>query len=227
MAPIKSIKGIFPEAIPLPGAIIYNALPAKILREPEKRIALEIIDRIERGILVDLGSGTGYLSIEIAKMAPELKVYGIDLSKAMVKIARKHAQTAKVRNVRFELCNAAELPFEDDSIDFIVSTGSLHHWRKPVEVLNESYRVLRNGGEAWIYDGCPDMPEEEASKLAKKYGFWRCWILRRLQVIHGFRRQEYDTKIRGILEQTEFKDSYKMEQVDIWMKITVRKHEAK
>lgn len=227
MAPIKSIKGIFPEAIPLPGAIIYNALPAKILREPEKRIALEIIDRIERGILVDLGSGTGYLSIEIAKMAPELKVYGIDLSKAMVKIARKHAQTAKVRNVRFELCNAAELPFEDDSIDFIVSTGSLHHWRKPVEVLNESYRVLRNGGEAWIYDGCPDMPEEEASKLAKKYGFWRYWILRRLQVIHGFRRQEYDTKIRGILEQTEFKDSYKMEQVDIWMKITVRKHEAK
>jgi len=227
MAPIKSIKGIFPEAIPLPGAIIYNALPAKILREPEKRIALEIIDRIESGVLVDLGSGTGYLSIEIAKMAPKLKVYGIDLSKAMVKIARKHAQTAKVKNARFELCNAAELPFEDDSIDFIVSTGSLHHWRKPAEVLNESYRVLKNGREAWIYDGCPDILEEAASKLAEKYGFWRCWILRRLQVIHGFRRQEYDTKIRGVLEQTEFKDSYKMEQVDIWMKITARKHEVK
>lgn len=227
MALIKSIKDIFPEAIPLPGAIIYNALPAKILREPEKRIALEIIDRIERGILVDLGSGTGYLSIEIARRAPELKVYGIDLSKAMVRIARRHAQTAKVRNVRFELCNAAELPFEDDSIDFIVSTGSLHHWRKPVKVLNESYRVLKSGKEAWIYDGCPDMPEEEAGKLAKKYGFLRYRILRGLQAIHGFRREEYDTKIRSILEQTKFKDSYKIEQADIWMRIVARKHEVK
>lgn len=227
MALIKSIKDIFPEAIPLPGAIIYNALPAKILRGPEKRIALEIIDRIERGILVDLGSGTGYLSIEIARRAPELKVYGIDLSKAMVRIARRHAQTAKVRNVRFELCNAAELPFEDDSIDFIVSTGSLHHWRKPVKVLNESYRVLKSGKEAWIYDGCPDMPEEEAGKLAKKYGFLHYRILRGLQAIHGFRREEYDTKIRSILEQTKFKDSYKIEQADIWMRIVARKHEVK
>ena len=221
---MKSIKDIFPEAIPLPGAIIYNAIPAKILREPGKRIAEEITDRIESGVLVDLGSGTGYLSIEIAKMAPKLKVYGIDSSKAMVKIARKHAQATK--NVQFELCNAAELPFEDDSIDFIVSTGSLHHWRKPVKVLNESYRVLKNGKEVWIYDGCPDISEEEAGKIAKKYGLLRCRILRRLQVIHGFRREEYDTKIRSVLEQTRFKDSYKMEQTDIWMKITARKHEV-
>ncbi len=211
------------EAIPLPGAIIYNAIPAKILREPEKEIALEVINRVEGGIVVDLGSGTGYLSIEIAKMAPKLKVYGIDLSKAMVNIARKHAQAAKVENVQFKFCNAAALPFENDSIDFIVSTGSLHHWRKPVEVLNESYRVLKNGKEAWIYDGCPDIPEEEAAKLAKKYGFFRYRMLRRLQTIHGFRRAEYDTIIRDVLKQTKFKDSYQMEHTDIWMKIIVGK----
>jgi len=211
------------EAIPLPGAIIYNAIPAKILREPEKEIALEVINRVEGGILVDLGSGTGYLSIEIAKMASKLKVYGIDLSKAMVNIARKHAQAAKVKNIQFKFCNAAALPFENDSIDFIVSTGALHHFKRPIKVFDECYRVLKIGKEAWIYDGCPDIPEEEAAKLAKKYGFLRSRILRRLQTIHGFRREEYDTIIRDALKQTKFKDSYQMEHTDIWMRIVVRK----
>ena len=171
-----------------------------------------------------MGSGTGYLAIEIAKRAPKLKVYGIDLSKAMVKIARKHAQTAK--NVQFEVSNAAELPFEDDSIDFIVSTGSLHHWKKPTKVFNECYRVLKNGKEAWIYDGCSDIAEEAVGKVVKKYGFLRYWVLTKLVKLHGFTRDEYSGKVRNILEQTKFKDNYKMEQTDIWMKIAARKGEA-
>jgi ubiquinone/menaquinone biosynthesis C-methylase UbiE len=223
MSLTKSMKNIFPEAIPLPGAIIYNAIPARVLRGPERRLAQEVVDIIESGELIDLGSGTGYLAIEIAKRAPGLRVYGIDLSKAMVKIARKHAQTAKVKNVQFELGNAAELPFGDSSIDFVVSTGSLHHWKRPVTVFNECYRVLKEGREAWVYDGCPDIPEEEAGKVAERYGFLRSKILRGFTVLHGFRRREYDTKIRDILAQTKFKDSYKMEQTDMWMKITARK----
>ena len=221
MSLIGFMRDIFPEAIPMPGAIIYNAIPARILKEPEKELAQNIAGSIETGVLVDLGSGTGFLAIEIAKRAPKLKVYGIDLSKAMVKIAIRHAQTTK--NVQFELCNAAELPFKGNSIDFIVSTGSLHHWKRPVKVFNECYRVLKNGKEAWIYDGCPDVPEGKAGKAVKKYGFLRCWILRRLTTLHGFTRQEYESKIRSILEQTKFKDSYQMEQTDFWMKITAKK----
>jgi len=222
MSLTKSIKNMFPEAIPMPGAIIYNAIPARILKKPERELAQNIAGSIETGVLVDLGSGTGFLAIEIAKRAPQLKVYGIDLSKAMVKIARRHAQATK--NVQFEFCNAAELTFKDDSIDFIVSTGSLHHWKKPVKVFNECYRVLKNGKEAWIYDGCPDIPKEEAGKVVKKYGFWRYQVLRRLVRIHGFTRDEYESEIRGVLEQTKFKGHYKMEQTGIWMKIVARKH---
>jgi len=222
MSPIKPLKDIFPEAIPLPGAIVYNAIPAKVLRGPERRLAREVVNRIERGNLVDLGSGTGYLAIEIAKLAPSLKVYGIDLSPAMVQIARKHARTTK--NVQFEHCNAAELPFKDNSIDFIVSTGSLHHWKQPVKVFNECYRVLKKGKEAWIYDGCPDILEDERGKIVERYGFLRSRILRGFTVLHGFRRQEYETKIKNILEQTKFKDNYQMEQTDMWMKITISKY---
>jgi len=42
--------------------------------------------------------------------------------------------------------------------------------------------------------------------------------------LHGFAREEYESEIKDILDQTEFKDSYQMELTDIWMKITLKKH---
>jgi len=217
---IRDVQSRF-EAIPAPAAIFYDAIPARILKKPEGKIADDIVGKIRSGTVVDLGSGTGYLSVEIAKKAPGLKVYGIDLSRQMVKIARRHAQG--VENVRFEFGNAAALPFEDDSIDFIVSTGSLHHWNKPVKVFDECYRVLKKDGEGWIYDPCRDALKENIEQAKKEYGFWVYKILTKVTELHGFSRQEYESKIKAILDQTAFKDNYQMELTDIWMKITLKK----
>lgn len=210
------------EAIPTPGAIFYNATAAKILRKPETKIANDIVQRIAGGIILDLGSGTGYLSIEIAKKAPSLHVYGIDLSRQMIKISRRHARG--VGNAQFEFGNAAYLPFKNDSIDFIVSTGSLHHWKTPVKVFDECYRVLKIGREAWIYDGCPDAFKGQADRMKREYGFWVYRIGAKVAELHGFAREEYESGIKDILDQTEFQGSYQMELTDIWMKITLKKH---
>jgi len=218
---IRDIQKI-PEAIPTLGAIFYDATAAKLLKEPERKIAQDIANRIDSGTLVDLGSGTGDLSIQIAKNLPKIKVYGIDLSKKMVKIARRHAKD--IENAQFEIGNAVDLPFEDDSVDFIVSTGSLHHWKKPVKVFDECCRVLKNGKEAWIYDGYSDISKEQADKaMERKCSFTAYWILKKVLELHGFTEQEYRGKIKEILKQTKFKDSYKMEQTDIWMKITTQR----
>ena len=131
---IRDIQRRF-ELIPAPAAIFYNAFIKRLLSKSEMKIALTIIQRIKKGILIDIGSGTGYLSIEIGKRAPELKIYGVDLSKKMVEIATNNARGLK--NVQFKFGNAIELPFEDESIDFIVSTGSFHHWKNPVKIFNE------------------------------------------------------------------------------------------
>jgi len=210
---IRDVQKIH-EAIPSPGAIFYNATAAKILRKPERKIAEDIIEKMRSGIIVDLGSGIGYLSIEIAKRAPSLQVYGIDLSRQMVKIARGHAKG--VKNVQFEFGNATSLPFDDDSIDFMVSTGSLHHWKKPAKVFDECYRVLKNGREAWIYDGCADSAEQ--------YSFHHSFILQKILESHGFTLAEYKSEIKNILGQTKFKGSYRMRQTDIWVKIVLIKY---
>jgi ubiquinone/menaquinone biosynthesis C-methylase UbiE len=209
------------EAIPTPGAILYNATVAKILRKPETKIANEIAEKIGSGTILDLGSGTGYLSIEIARKSPGLQVYGIDLSRQMIKIATRHAKGFD--NARFVFGNVDRLPFEDGSVDFIVSTGALHHWKKPARVFDECYRVLRNDKEAWIYDGCPDAYKGQAGRIRSESGVLVSRIGAKVAGVHGFTREEYQTVIKGVLEQTAFKGKYQMALTDIWMKITLRK----
>ena len=217
---IRDLQKI-PEEIPAPCAIIYNALPARLLKKQQKKLAQMITEQIKSGTIVDVGSGTGYLAIEIAKSAPSAKVWGIDLSKKMVEISRRHA--GGLANVRFEHGNAVKLPFAENSVEFIVSTGSLHHWKHPIKIFDEFFRVLKNGKEGWIFDGCSDFPKKQDDNLIGEYGFLRYMILRFVLKFHGFSWEEYRTKVKSILEQTKFKDSHKMELTDMLMKITVKK----
>ena len=176
-----------------------------------------------KGTILDLGSGPGHLSIEIAKRSPGLQVYGIDLSRQMVKIARRHARG--VNNARFVFGNAARLPFKDNSIDLVVSTGASHHWKMPRLVFEECYRILKPGQEAWIYDGCPEVFQNKAArrKVYEEYGFLIGRLGYRVSTLHGFTREEYQTVVTDMLEQTGFKGNYQMALTDIWMKITLRK----
>jgi ubiquinone/menaquinone biosynthesis C-methylase UbiE len=212
-----------PEAIPTPGAIFYDATVVKVLRKPETKIANDTVEKTVKGTILDLGSGTGYLAIEIARRAPSLQVCGIDLSSQMVKIARRHAKG--VDNARFIFGNAANLPFKDNSIDLVISTGASHHWKTPRMVFDECYRVLKTDREAWIYDGCPEVFSNRADrrKVNEKYGFLVSRLGRRTSMLHGFSREEYQTVIKGMLEQTAFKGNYQMALTDIWMKITLKK----
>ena len=212
-----------PEAIPTLGAILYNATVAKVLRKPEAKIADDIVRKVKVGTIVDLGSGPGFLSTQIATKSPSLQVCGIDLNRQMVKIAQRRARGTE--HAQFVFGNAAKLPFKDNSLDLVVSTGVFHHLKMPRLVFEECYRVLKASGEAWIYDGCPEVFKTPADrkKLNQEYGFLVSHFGRTVSAIHGFAREEYQTSIRGMLEQTGFKGSYNMALTDIWMKITLKK----
>jgi len=225
MALTKFIKDLLrkPEAIPTPGAMLYGATVTMVLRKPEAKIASEIAEKVKGGIILDLGSGPGFLSTEIARKAPGSRVCGIDLGRQMVKIAARHARG--IGNVQFVFGNASRLPFKDNSIDLAVSTGVFHHLKSPRLVFEECHRVLKAGGEAWIYDGYPEVFRTPADRknLGQEYGFFVRHLGSTVSAIHGFTREEYETDIKSMLEQTGFKDSYDMAPTDIWMKITLRK----
>jgi len=211
------------EAIPTPGAVIYGATVTRVLRKPETKIANEIVEKVKDGAILDIGSGPGFLAIEIARKSPGLQVCGIDLSRQMARTATRRARGAG--NVQFVLGNAARLPFKDNSMELEVSTAVFHHLRSLRLVFDECHRVLKAGGEAWIYDGYPEVFRMRADRknLGQEYGFFVRHLGSTISAIHGFSLEEYETDIRDTLAQTGFRGSYDIAPTDIWMRITLRK----
>lgn len=114
-----------------------------------------------QNILLDIGCGPGYLAAAIGRSFPLLKVIGIDYSKDMIKLARKNfssEESANNSNIFFQEANVNDLPFPSNSLDFLVSTLSLHHWPSVNQALRELYRVLKPTGQLLIFDLRRDEP---------------------------------------------------------------------
>ncbi len=129
-------------------------------------VAREVATTIDRGTILDIGTGPGRLPLEIARLRPEIKVVGLDVSRDMIRAARRSAEKEGMSGrVSFVNKDAANLPFDDASFDLVVSTASLHHWKNPLRILNEAHRVLKQEKEAWIYDIRTDLPQLMRGKL--------------------------------------------------------------
>ena len=101
-----------------------------------------------RGDVLDVAVGTG-LNLPVYK--PDLNVTGIDLSSAMLDVAR-HRAADLGRDVDLREGDAHHLPFDDASFDTVVCTFSLCNIPDPHQALNEMRRVLRPGGRLVLVD---------------------------------------------------------------------------
>jgi ubiquinone/menaquinone biosynthesis C-methylase UbiE len=203
------LSQILPEGIPGPGAWFYSNVPGRIFRSAQDRLATMVDEFLpeDARLVIDVGSGPGSLSIGIARRRPGLRVLGVDLSGTMVRIARKNA--GALSNLEFRQENAAQLSAEDGSADLIVSSEAMHHWRKPVAVLDEFHRVLRSGGRAWIFDGRDDFSEadqqewfSQAPSLLKTRPALA--LQRAILRTHGFTPSEWESHVPALVEQSRF-----------------------
>ncbi len=130
----------------------------RISRWPQFRFLRHLIVReLEKyhpdGVLVDVGCGPGYLIAVVAKSLPQLHLIGVDVAQEMIQQAGSNISSAQTGGrVEFRQGNVQELPFEDNAVDFVVSTLSLHHWSQPDQALREIRRVLKPQGQFLIFD---------------------------------------------------------------------------
>jgi ubiquinone/menaquinone biosynthesis C-methylase UbiE len=118
-------------------------------------IAQQIVERtgIITGHCIDLGGGPGMLGISLAQIT-HLNITVCDLMPECVELAIENSQEHDVYGRVTALQGAAELmPFADNSIDLVVSRGSIFFWEDQKKGLSEVYRVLRPGGWAYIGGG--------------------------------------------------------------------------
>jgi ubiquinone/menaquinone biosynthesis C-methylase UbiE len=105
------------------------------------------------GKVLDVGTGTGRLAIELARGLPGLQVVGLDLSDAALGLARDHVEKDEVPlAVSFEKGDAQDMPFGDGTFDLVISSNTLHLVNNPVKMFDEIDRVLKPDGRFLLSD---------------------------------------------------------------------------
>ena len=109
---------------------------------------------------LDVGCGSGALTIACAKRNPKASMTGCDIWSGGYKtvfsqtLCEKNAKAEGVKNVRFTPGNAVKLPFDDETFDAVTSNYVYHNitGKDKQQLLSETLRVLKKGGTFAIHD---------------------------------------------------------------------------
>ena len=104
--------------------------------------------------VLDVGCGPGTLAAAIAAARPDATVLALDRSADMLHTARRQQRSSRVCLIQGD---GAALPLREESVDLVVATLALHHWRDGEAVLREVRRVLPATGQVLLFDLRRDM----------------------------------------------------------------------
>ncbi len=112
-----------------------------------RRAAIAATNRIG-GRVLEVGVGTG---ISLPQYGSHLRIFGTDISEAMLQKARKRVSEFRLKNVEgLAVMDAEQLEFPDNSFDVVMAQYVVTAVPKPEAALDEFARVLRPGGELII-----------------------------------------------------------------------------
>jgi SAM-dependent methyltransferase len=98
--------------------------------------------------VLDVGCGAGWLSRRLAKLLPEGRVVGMDISDEMIRRARR--SSVDFGNLLFVTGEVAEIPWQPHFFSHAISVESSYYWPNPAAGIRDISRVLLDGGSAWI-----------------------------------------------------------------------------
>ena len=174
----------------IPGAVsaLYELVALRCLRALHEAVAEEAAAAgAER--VVDVGCGVADLLSMLARRAGRAHLVGVDISLPMLRRALKCVRERGVEGVVDLVCaDAHAAPIRSASVDLVLSIGALHHFRRPERALRECSRVLKESGEAWIYELSHDGEVAEPFRGLRRPKL----LLKVAAALHGVPRRELE-----------------------------------
>ena len=209
------------QGIPRGSAQIYEHLATRVIKRMYVYVARSACSKIGfRDVVLDVGCGVGSLSMKLREFCGPQLVVGLDISRAMLRLAKKNFDKLGFRgNLDLVQGDAHAMPLRDKCFKMVLSTGTLHHIRRPDEVFRECGRVLKEGGEAWIYEFSFDAPEEAVRRTAKAFDK-PAFLVKLVAALHGLPRSTYSSGyIAEALSKSEVE--YSIEFEDMLTKVLI------
>lgn len=103
--------------------------------------------------LLDLGTGTSLIPIELCRHAPAVRVCAVDAAQSMLDLAAARVRDAGLSDrIGLELVDAKRLPYRDGRFGAVISNSIIHHLPEPALALAEAVRVTSAGGLLFFRD---------------------------------------------------------------------------
>jgi ubiquinone/menaquinone biosynthesis C-methylase UbiE len=162
--------------------------------EANRSFAADLLAAGGGGDLLDLGTGTAQIPVELCRQGFEGRIMAADLSVSMLEMARLNIEIASVTDrVQLAQADAKALLFADAYFDCVACNGALHHFADPLPVLQGALRVLRPGGLLFVRD----LLRPETDELRQQ------WIEGYAGSANEFQRRMFEDSLRAALTLDE------------------------
>ncbi|HXG10591.1 MAG TPA: class I SAM-dependent methyltransferase [Gemmataceae bacterium] len=106
-----------------------------------------------RNPILDVGTGTAQIPLELCRQSAAARVVAIDLARHMLDRGRENVRRAGLEDrIELRCCDAKQLPFADGAFAALMSNSIVHHIPEPSRVLAEMVRVTAPGGVLFVRD---------------------------------------------------------------------------
>lgn len=122
---------------------LYDRYMGPLLFEPYAQVVAERAALLQPDRILETAAGTGIVTRALHKAAPQAQIVATDVNPAMLAVA---AQKLRSDSVSFQPADAQNLPFDDESFDFVVCQFGVMFYPDKVRAHQEARRVLRSNG---------------------------------------------------------------------------------
>lgn len=216
--------------LPTFAAKLYNNLTrAKAIDVQHQDIARELVFKIDCGRILDVGTGPGRLLLEIHRLNPKIELFGLDISDAMVQLAKRNLSGIDVNIRQGSIQNTK---YENNFFDIVTCTGSFYVWDNPKECLKEIFRIMKAGCSACLFETYQDFNEREVRAALKANLKGESLIRRLITPVFLMKQLRMTYRIDEIIEIikcTRFSENYMIDKVTLgmlpaWLRIELTKN---
>jgi ubiquinone/menaquinone biosynthesis C-methylase UbiE len=120
--------------------------------------------------VLDVGTGTALIAIELCRRSPETTVEGIDLAHHMLALGAQNVQRARMQGrICLTRMDAKATTWSPRTFDAVISNSLVHHIPDPRTVIEEMWRLVADGGVLFVRDLARPSDAAQVEALAERY----------------------------------------------------------